>query len=82
MSDDSIAERVRPVYKKDLYEDYFSLNVRIDSDKLEHGDKIHVQVRKLPDSPTEPEDSEETEGDSKESSSMNPLSRLKRIVPW
>ena len=49
MTDDSIEERIRPVYQKDLYDEYYSLNVRIASDKLDHGDKLHVTVQKIDD---------------------------------
>lgn len=47
MSGEPIAERVQPVYQKDLYGDYYTLNIRIDSDSIEHGDKLHVQIQDL-----------------------------------
>lgn len=47
MTEEPIAESVRRVYQKDLYDDHFSLNVRIDSDEFEHGDMVRVTVEKL-----------------------------------
>lgn len=57
MDADPIAKRLRTVYQKDLYEDYFSMNVRIESDKLEDGDKLYVTIRKVPDRATEGQNS-------------------------
>lgn len=61
MSNELIAERVRTVYGKDLYEDHFSLNVRINSEEFEHGDSVRVTVEKLRKSPDR-----DTESDSDE----------------
>ena len=47
MTEEPIAQTLRTVYQKDLYDDHFSLNVRIDSDEFEHGDKVQVTVEKL-----------------------------------
>ena len=62
MSNESIAERVRTVYGKDLYDDSFNLNIRIDSDDLEHGDMLRVTVEKL-----QKTDDRDTEDESDES---------------
>lgn len=66
MAEDPIAESVRRIYQKDLYDDHFSLNVRIDSDGFEHGDMVRVTVEKLEKSPDR---ATEAESDSAEEES-------------
>jgi len=47
MGEDNIHTTVRTVYQKDLYSDTFTVNTRIDTDKLEDGDQLKVEVSKI-----------------------------------
>lgn len=53
----------RTVYQKDLYQDTYSLNIRIDSNKLEHGDRLKVTVEKIGNTRTESDSTNETQKD-------------------
>lgn len=35
-----------PVYDKDLHQEHYSFNVKLNTDNLEHGDKLQVTVEK------------------------------------
>lgn len=41
-----IDRQIRTVYGKDLHDSHMSVTVRLDTDSLEHGDKIEVVTRK------------------------------------
>ena len=38
--------KIVPVYQRDLHQDTVSYNIRFDTDKLSHGDKLVIKVEK------------------------------------
>lgn len=60
MADEPIAERVRRVYQKDLHDDSFSLNIRMDAADFDHGDMVRVTVEKVGDIDNRDTDSPES----------------------
>lgn len=63
MGEGQLQNTVRTVYQKDLYENNYSLNVRIDSDDLDDGDRLKVTVEKVGNIRTEPDSNNETQKD-------------------
>lgn len=39
--------KIIPVYNRDLHQDTVTYKVRIDSDRLDHGDKLQIEVEKI-----------------------------------
>lgn len=63
MGEAELQKSVRTVYQKDLYEENYSLNVRIPSDELDDGDRLKVTVEKIDNTRTESDSNSQTQKD-------------------
>lgn len=63
MGEAELQKSVRTVYQKDLYEENYSLNIRIPSEELEDGDSLRVTVEKIDNIRTEGDSNNETQKD-------------------
>lgn len=42
-----LSESIKTVYQKDLHQDHVILRSRVDTDKIDHGDKVRISVEKI-----------------------------------
>lgn len=63
MGEAELQKSVRTVYQKDLYEETYSLNIRIPSDELNDGDRLSVTVEKIDNIRTKGDSNNETQKD-------------------
>lgn len=68
MEKEIIAERVRTIYQKDLYDPNLTLNVRLESDQFTHGDNLRITVERLQEAPDRDSEDESDETLQEESS--------------
>lgn len=69
---EEIERKIRTVYGKDLHDSHMTVRVRIETEGLEHGDKIEIVTRKASTGNRQKDESESREdGDEQETDSDN-----------
>lgn len=66
-----IDRKLRTVYGKDLHDSHTSVTVRLETDELEHGDKIEVVTRKISKDEQATTDETDNDGDGQETTADN-----------